>query len=392
MITIYRILLFCVIATGITAMEKRKELEELEESEAAKKARIQPAPAQERVAFEQLPTDVKNIILSFLVTAPGRTDRARLEAAAENIRNFMTLNRAFRRYLNDERVNGHIIQQLAQRYTNRNLVEAAIALRTAAGSRWLRSYIQSIANNLGSEVIIDQIRSALIHAAGFGDIQTVSFIVKSVPDIFTYGIAGVFVMAAQNGHIAMINFLLDHGAIVTDHDERGRTALNTAIRNGHIAVVNRLIELPQIIVNINLRDMEGDTALHVAAIFGNLAIVEQLLAIPGIDVNIQNRDGWTPLMYAVEMINRSNSIKMSQLLLSAPGINVNAQNNFGTTALMFASFRGHEPIVERMLAIPDINVNRRDNLGRTALSYANNSASSEKGRIVTLLQKHGAVE
>jgi hypothetical protein len=95
-------------------MEKRKEPECARACEVSKKVRLQPALA-EKSAFEKLPADVQGIFLNLLVTAPGQTDAQMLDIAAQNIRNFMTLNKSFLKYLTDERINGYLIQQLAQR-------------------------------------------------------------------------------------------------------------------------------------------------------------------------------------------------------------------------------------------------------------------------------------
>ncbi len=111
---VYPILCLLFIGASSCAMEKRKEPECARACEVSKKVRLQPALA-EKSAFEKLPADVQGIFLNLLVTAPGQTDAQMLDIAAQNIRNFMTLNKSFLKYLTDERINGYLIQQLAQR-------------------------------------------------------------------------------------------------------------------------------------------------------------------------------------------------------------------------------------------------------------------------------------
>jgi len=81
--------------------------------------------------------------------------------------------------------------------------------------------------------------------------------------------------------------------------------------------------------------------LHAARI-GDLPTVEMEIAAGR--VNFQNRDGWTPLIFAVD----GNQIEACWMLLRA-GADVNLRENDGWTALMMAAFSGGREMIELLL-------------------------------------------
>lgn len=373
--------IFCLLLIGASscAMEKRKEPEQGQQvCEVAKKARV-----QELSAFEQIPTDVKSIILNLLVTAEGSTNVEKLKNAAKNIRNFMIINKTMKRqYLDNVAVNGFIIQELAQRYTRGNMIEAATALHTAAGGRWLRERIMQMPAEHRKAVLLLQ------YAAYLGDITPISYLLTVVPDIVNEELnlrSPVLITTAQNGKIAFVERLLaTPGIDVNRQSKEGDTALIAAAGFGHTAIVERLLAMPGIDVNLQAR--RGVTALIEAAFGGYAAIVERLLAVPGINIHLQDKYGASALMRAVY----AGNIETINLLLARPDIDVNVQSPNGFTALRAAAHSGHANIVERLLAMPGIHVNARDRNGGTALSTAIESNSPNKDEIIALLRARGA--
>ena len=77
--------------------------------------------------------------------------------------------------------------------------------------------------------------------------------------------------------------------------EYSRTPLIGAAKNGHIAIVNELLNYG---AHIDDHDANGDTALILAARWFHLNIVKVLLS-RGADRNKKNSLGWTPLCCAV---------------------------------------------------------------------------------------------
>ena len=102
--------------------------------------------------------------------------------------------------------------------------------------------------------------------------------------------------AAQSDWLRVARYLLDHQARVDvltpgNYDE---TPLITAAENGHKAMVELLLERG---ADINAKDKRGMTALHLAAQHGFQAVVETLIAHRA-DVNAQDENRRTPLAVA----------------------------------------------------------------------------------------------
>ncbi len=176
----------------------------------SKKAKVQP------IGLQQLPADVKEIILSFLVSAPGNTNEARLQAAAQNIRNFMILNKNFNKYLNDEDTNGHIIIELAKRYTDNDIEHTADALHTRAGMNWVRTikpkFEQAICN--GNLKVVSQI------------LNKFPYLVNTKINIEDYSYDTPLIASVTRGNLEMIKLLLTiPGINANEEDDLGNTPL-----------------------------------------------------------------------------------------------------------------------------------------------------------------------
>ena len=77
------------------------------------------------------------------------------------------------------------------------------------------------------------------------------------------------------GHLEIVTYLLDVGAPIGHRDDRGRDALLWASQEGHVAVVNLLIERGANV--IESRSNEGFTVLMAACQEGYTDIVRTLL-------------------------------------------------------------------------------------------------------------------
>ncbi len=94
--------------------------------------------------------------------------------------------------------------------------------------------------------------------------------------------------AAKMGDTSELTKLAGKGASVDTTDIDGNTLLMLAARDGHVETVDFLVKNH---AKLNARNAAGDTALRLAAFRGHQKVVELLLA-GGAAVNMQ---GWTPL-------------------------------------------------------------------------------------------------
>jgi hypothetical protein len=305
---IYQIFCLLFVVATTFAMEKRKGDDQ--EPGGAKRPRVLEVPEPRVTGFADLPADVRGIILNLLVNAPGRTNGARLQAAAESIRNFMTLNRVMRGYLENDIINGYLIGELAQRYTNGNLLDATLALHTAAGGRWFTNWLR-MQGSLAIDKTFDHAKSVLGQAAGSGDLATVSFILRFIPGIVGYNINIALTNAIEHGHMAVVDRLLAILDIdANELDDIGRAPLVTAARFGNIPIIERLLAAG---ADINFQDSVGFTPLMAAVLQGNIHVVQRLLQVQGINLNSVDDLGYSALTYALHERN-PNKAQIIQLL------------------------------------------------------------------------------
>lgn len=185
--------------------------------------------------------------------------------------------------------------------------------------------------------------------------------------------------AAEKGNIDIVSCLLKGSGVDKNfQDKDGKTAFHIAAYNGHLEVVNALLDAG---VNVNLSNIHGLTALHRAASGGHLEVVNALLQA-GADVNSQEcAVQWTPLHWAACRCN----VELVEALLRAPGVNVDLQDSKGWTALHEAVMYGHFDVVNALLqAGADVNLQGWD--GRTALDMTGPSEN-----IKALLKQHSAI-
>ncbi|XP_008060738.1 ankyrin repeat domain-containing protein 2 [Carlito syrichta] len=128
--------------------------------------------------------------------------------------------------------------------------------------------------------------------------------------------------ASLEGHVELLEKLLESGATVDFQDRLDCTALHWACRGGHMEVVKLLQSRG---ADSNVRDKLLSTPLHVAVRTGRLQIVEHFLSL-GLDINARDREGDSALHDAV----RLNRYKIIKLLL-LHGADMMAKNLAGKT-------------------------------------------------------------
>ncbi|MCJ1393148.1 hypothetical protein MMC18_006020 [Xylographa bjoerkii] len=145
---------------------------------------------------------------------------------------------------------------------------------------------------------------------------------------------------------------------------RNQTPLGLAAGLGHAEVVRQLLNAKGI--DVNALDGHNRTVLHIAASQGHIAVVDLLLDVDGVDVNSRDQSGQSPLHMAVEY----KKVDMVDRLLKKSGIDVNAIDNDGRTPLLIAAKEGNLEIVNRLIQTSDVDLLATDNDGRALLDYA----------------------
>lgn len=199
--------------------------------------------------------------------------------------------------------------------------------------------------------------------------------------------------AALYGHPEVMKLLIKHGANVDFRDERGRTALNTALQRGHKECVEILIEngakhasedialSAYFEINIkkiererrekerkipkehNVKKSKSDVPLHSAASENNRDSVHDLIR-NGVDINYKDKRGNTALHIAME----NGNVDCARLLMKK-GASVRLKGHNGNTVLHIAASLGKYSIIAELVERGG-EVEARNNDDLTPLSFA----------------------
>ena len=160
-------------------------------------------------------------------------------------------------------------------------------------------------------------KTALIHAAKYGHIDLVRFLIAQGADVNMGNILGdtALSLAVAWGHKNIVQLLLEHDADVNIPTVQGSTPLMVAARAGRIDMARMLLARG---ANIdwtpvsNTMSQEGVTALITAAMFGQTDMVRFLLK-NGAEVNRRMGFGGDTAL------DRANTQEMVRLLKAAGG-------------------------------------------------------------------------
>jgi ankyrin repeat protein len=184
--------------------------------------------------------------------------------------------------------------------------------------------------------------------------------------------------AVENGHIELVEYLLNYGANIESKDYSDKVALHYAAENGHTEIVKLLLNNG---ANMEAKSNINYTALHFSILKGYLEIVELLLE-NGANMEVKNNEGQTPLLAAT----RKGNDDIVKLLLNA-GANIEAMNNTGQVPLINATENCYPKIV-KLLLNAGANIEAKHNFFYyTALNLA---AARGYTEIIRLLLENGA--
>ncbi|XP_075453567.1 ankyrin repeat domain-containing protein 6 isoform X4 [Ascaphus truei] len=166
-------------------------------------------------------------------------------------------------------------------------------------------------------------------------------------------------VAAYKGQVDNVVQLINKGAKVAV-TKQGRTPLHLAANKGHLNVVQILLKAG---CDLDVQDDGDQTALHRAAVVGNGDILVALIQ-EGCALDRQDKDGNTAL-HEASWHGFSQSVK----LLVKAGANVLARNKAGNTPLHLASQNGHSQS-SRILLLAGSRADLKNNTGDTCLHVA----------------------
>ncbi|KAK7463981.1 hypothetical protein BaRGS_00038021 [Batillaria attramentaria] len=248
---------------------------------------------------------------------------------------------------------------------------------------------------------VDGRHSTPLHfAAGYNRVAVVEYLLEHGADVHAKDKGGLVPLhnACSYGHFEVTELLIKHGACVNVADLWKFTPLHEAASKGKFEICKLLLKhgadpnkknrdghTPLDLVKEGDQDvadlLRGDAALLEAAKKGNLARVQKLASSENINCRDTQGRNSTPLHLAAGY----NNVEVAEFLLEN-GADVNAQDKGGLIPLHNASSYGHVDIAALLIKF-NTCVNAQDRWGFTPLHEA-----AQKGRtqLCALLLAHGA--
>jgi len=188
-------------------------------------------------------------------------------------------------------------------------------------------------------------------------------------------------LAAERGHVHMVEFLSNAGALIDMQDARGGTPLMVAAQNGHLDVVHTLLR-HKAQPNIQAAGVNNATALFLAARCGHSQVVQALLQDDA-QIDLTLRTGAIPLMAAA---HEGHKDVVELLLKNGATVNAQAAGAANRTALFLAVESNHVEIADLLIKYgADVDL-AMDN-GITPLMAV---AREQRIELLELLLRHNA--
>ncbi len=175
---------------------------------------------------------------------------------------------------------------------------------------------------------------------------------------------GTLLVASRKGNIAKILSLLEKGSNIDTIGENGMQPIHLAAENGHTATVELLLDRGA--TGIDARDRFSCRPIHCAAQSGHTATVELLLDRGAKSIDAQNRVGNQPIYLAAFNAHTATV----ELLLDRGSIGIDAHDMGGCQPIHSAAANGHTAMVELLLDRGATGIDAPDNKGRQPIHLA----------------------
>ncbi|XP_049721995.1 ankyrin repeat and death domain-containing protein 1B isoform X6 [Elephas maximus indicus] len=239
-----------------------------------------------------------------------------------------------------------LMEKLFEKKVNINAVNSMnrTALHFAVGRNHL-SAVDFLLNHKARVDVADKHGLMVIHLAAWsGSLEIMLMLVKAGVDQRAKNQDGMNALhfAAQSNSVRIAEYLIQdlHLKDLNQPDEKGRKPFLLAAEKGHVEMIETLISL-----NLHTleKDKEGNTALHLAAKHGHSPAVQVLLT-QWQEINETNENGETPFLLTVE----GGHEECSKVLLAA-GSDINIPDKLNVNALQIATRNGHGSLVSFLL-------------------------------------------
>lgn len=191
--------------------------------------------------------------------------------------------------------------------------------------------------------------------------QRTDHVMTPLSDLSGTSAADKLVREAALGRLEYVKQYLDSHPDQVDCMSAGKSALQVAAHQGHINIIKYLLSVR---ANVNIVDKEGDSTLHYAA-FGNQPEIMRTLLMNGAHIDVVNSSRCSALHISAHK-KPPHCVKV----LLEFGANVNIQDSYGDTALHDAIGKENTEVVELLCNAQNLDLTVRNNRGFNALHHA----------------------
>lgn len=187
--------------------------------------------------------------------------------------------------------------------------------------------------------------SNLLEAVSKRDVKLVNTILSTEPDLEIKDGKGrtALMIATYNDDNEIAEMLISAGSNVNAQDEKLNSPFLYAGASGNLAILKMSLANG---AAFDLYNRYGGTALIPAAEKGHLEVVKILTEIPDYPIDHINNLGWTALIEAIILSEKSETQTAIVKTLVEAGADVNIADKNGVTPLQHAKNRSLDEIVE----------------------------------------------